>query len=153
MTQVADGSYPDPAQLPYGVALPKDAGAPLAVWVSNADAYPEGESEVVAEYGSASSYGAFRIRDEKVPVGLVDQSFIDQMPGNCTTCTDARLVDLGSSIKGALLAGAPGPTSITWLEGGHKLIVIGPADTFSADDAIRLSTEVAAGQDSLNATG
>jgi hypothetical protein len=115
----------------------------MAVWVSNADAYAPGDSEVVLEYDGSSPYGAFRIRERQPPKGAHSKTFIQDIPGNCTTCTDARLIDLGSGVQGALLAGDPGPTSVTWLQGPYEVIVIGPAESFSPEQAIALSHELA----------
>jgi hypothetical protein len=145
MNQVATNSFPDPADLPFNAVFPQSAKTPMGVFVSIPDDYPKGEEEVVAEYDGASPYGAFRLREEKTPPGLVDQSFIEEIPKVCDTCTDARLVDIGSGIQGALLAGPDGPTSVTWLQGVYKMIVIGPpTDTFTTDAAIALAKEVAA---------
>ena len=105
--------------------------------------HPDGEEEVVAEYDASSPHGAFRVREEKTPKGLVDQSFIEWIPSICDTCTEHRLVDVTSDINGALLAGPNGPTSVTWLQGDYKLIVIGPEKSFSPDTSVALAREVA----------
>jgi hypothetical protein len=144
MTQVATDSIPDPSTLPFAAAFPKSADPPMGVFVSIPADYPEGEEEVVAEYDASSPYGAFRVREEKTPKGLVDQSFVEGIPSICDTCTDARLVDVTSNIKGALLAGPNGPTSVTWLQGDYTMIVIGPEGSFSPDTSIALAREVAA---------
>ena len=52
-------------------------------------------------------------------------------------------MDVTSDIKGALLAGPNGPTSVTWLQGDYKMIVIGPEKSFSADTSVALAREVA----------
>jgi hypothetical protein len=129
MNQVATNSFPDPADLPFNAAFPQSAKAPMGVFVSIPDDYPKDEEEVVAEYDSSSPYGAFRVREERTPAGLLDQTFIEQIPKVCeSTCSDARLVDLGSGIEGALLAGPNGPTSVTWLQDSvYKMIVNRPA--------------------------
>src|SRR4051812_34539530 len=51
MRAVADGAPAARSALPFPAAFPASAGAPLHVFVSERDAYPPGESEVVAEYG------------------------------------------------------------------------------------------------------
>ena len=99
MKRVAADSVPAPSDLPFNAAFPKSADAPMGVFVSIPADYPDGEEEVVAEYDASSPYGPFRVREEKTPKGLVDQSFIDQIPSICDTCTDARLVDVTSDIK------------------------------------------------------
>jgi hypothetical protein len=145
MSRVADGGYPSSSSLPYPVDFPKSAGAPMAVWVSNADAYAPGDAEVVLEYDASSPYGPFRIRERQPSTGMHSTTFIQDIVESCTTCTDARLIDLGAGIEGALLAGKPGPTSIAWLEGPYEVVVIGPAQSFSAQNAIAISREVADG--------
>jgi hypothetical protein len=144
MTEVATDAFPSPSKLPYAVTFPSSAGAPMGVWVSNPDAYAPGDSEVVLEYDASSPYGAFRIRERQPPPGMHSPTFIQDIPKYCTTCTDARLVDLGPSLQGALLAGAPGATSVTWLQGDYEVVVIGPP-TFTVDQAISLARETAAG--------
>jgi hypothetical protein len=143
MTRVATDSVPAPSDLPFNAAFPKSADAPMGVFVSIPADYPVGENEVVAEYDASSPYGPFRVREEKTPKGLVDQSFIEGIPSICDSCTDARLVDVTSDIKGALLAGPGGPTSVTWLQGDYEMIVIGPEKSFSPDASVALAREVA----------
>jgi hypothetical protein len=143
MTRVATDSVPAPSDLPFNAAFPKSADVPMGVFVSIPADYPVGEDEVVAEYDASSPYGPFRVREEKTPKGLVDQSFIEGIPSICDSCTDARLVDVTSDIKGALLAGPSGPTSVTWLQGDYEMIVIGPEKSFSPDTSVALAREVA----------
>jgi hypothetical protein len=144
MTEVATDSIPARSTLPFAAAFPGSADAPMGVFVSIPADYPEGEQEVVVEYAASSPYGAFRVREEKTPKGLVDESFIEGIPSTCdASCTDARLVDVTSDIKGALLAGPNGPTSVTWLQEDYKMVVIGPATSFSPDTAVALAREVA----------
>jgi hypothetical protein len=142
MTKVAVDTVPQSKALPFSAAFPKSAGNPMAVWVSNPDAYPQGEIEIIEEFDTTSPYGAFRVREEKRPAGSVDQSFIEGIPKMCGSCTDARLVQIQPGIQGALLVGAPRATSVTWLQGDYEMIVIGPAE-LTADTAISLSQEVA----------
>jgi hypothetical protein len=84
----------------------------MAVWVLNSDAYATGDSEVVLEYDGSSTCGPFRIRERHPPSGVHSKTFIQDIPGNFTPCTDARLIDLRSGLQGALVAGDPGPTSV-----------------------------------------
>jgi hypothetical protein len=145
MTKVASGAYAPVSALPFAADYPTSAGLPMGVFVSIPNAYPAGETEVVEEYDSSSTYRAFRVREEATPAGSLDQSFINQIPSICDTCTDARLVTLEPGVVGALLAGPNGPTSVTWLQGSFKMIVIGPAVTFPADTAVAVAKEVATG--------
>jgi hypothetical protein len=144
MTEVSHGAVPAASSLPFDAAFPGGAGAPMGVFVSIPAAYPDGETEVVVEYGRSSPYGPFRVREQKHPAGELDQSFIDGIPSVCArSCTDHRLVDLRSGIEGALLAGPYGPTSVTWLQGSYELVVIGPGKTFSPETAVGIAKDVA----------
>lgn len=117
------------------------AGNPMAVWVSNPGTYPNGETEIVEEFDKTSPHGPFRVREER-PTGSVDQSFIDGIPKMCGSCTDARLVQIQPGIQGALLVGAPRPTSVTWLQGHYEMIVIGPSE-LTTNTAISIAQQVA----------
>ena len=114
----------------------------MAVWVSNPGTYPNGETVIVEEFDKTSPHGPFRVREEKRPAGSVDQSFIDGIPKMCGSCTDARLVQIQPGIQGALLVGAPRPTSVTWLQGRYEMIVIGPSE-LTANTAISIAQQVA----------
>jgi hypothetical protein len=152
MSKVATGAYAPPSALPFAVDYPRSAGAPMGVYVSIRADYPSGEAEIVEEYDSSSTYGPFRVREKEVPAGLVDQSFINQIPGICTTSCKGSLVTLEPGVVGALLAGPNGPTSVTWLQGQFEMIVIGPVDTFTADTAVAIAKEVATGFNPTTAT-
>jgi hypothetical protein len=143
MTEVAQNTVPGSGSLPFNAVFPKSAGAPMGVFVSIAADSPPNEVTVDAEYDGSSPYGAFRLTEEKTPPGAVTQSFIQQIPNICGTCSDARLIDLGGGIQGALLAGPDNPTSVTWLQGPFKMIVMGPSGSFSASTAETVAKEVA----------
>jgi hypothetical protein len=153
MTEVAEDSFPDPSKLPFPAFFPKSAGAPMGVFVSIPSQYPVGDAEVVAEYDASSPYNAFRIREELRPKGSIASSYIDGLPQVCASCTDARTFSLQPSMEAALLAGPNGPTSVSWIQGAFLMTVIGPADTFSPDSAIKVATEVSAGFDPTPTTG
>ena len=101
--------------------------------------------EVVVEYDQSSKYGPFRIRDEQDQADPNTQGWINSIPGNCDTCSDARLVNLGNELaNGVLMYGPPRPTSVTWLNGDHTLVVIGPGD-LTEDQATTIASEVETG--------
>jgi hypothetical protein len=144
MTTVASGQTPSPAALPFPAAVPNSAGTPSYVFVSDPAHWPSGESAVLLQYDGSSPYGVLRVTEEKMPPGLVDQSFIQQLASTCQDCTDNRLVSVTPTIQGALMAGQPA-TSVTFLVGPYKVVVIGPADTFTTDDAVTVAGQVANG--------
>jgi hypothetical protein len=152
MSKVATGAYAPPSALPFAADYPKSAGAPMGVFVSIPANYPPRETEIVEEYDSSSTYGAFRVREKEVPAGSLDQSFINQIPSICSTACNGSLVTLEPGVVAALLAGTNGPTSLTWLQGQFEMIVIGPVDTFPADTAVAIAKEVAAGFNPTTAT-
>jgi len=41
-------------------------------------------------------------------------------------------VALAPGVRGAVLAGGNGPNSVTWLQNGLEMVVLGPAIDFSA---------------------
>jgi hypothetical protein len=58
------------------------------------------------------------------------------MASECDVCVENRLVLLAPGVRGALLAGGNGPNSLTWLEHGLWMAVLGPACSFDGDGAI-----------------
>jgi hypothetical protein len=146
-TQVAQGSVPDSAKLPFDATFPGSAGSPIGVFVSPIDPSAPTDVEIDAEYGTDTPYGAFRLEERHFATGDFDQSFIESIPSQCGDCTDARTLTVAPGVMGALLAGGSGPVSVTWLQGQYELIVMGPRDTFSADTAIKVATEIAASFD------
>ena len=110
---------------------------------------------VDAEYDASSPYGAFRLREERTRVGLLERDFVQSLSGFCNDGGDAagsgctsRLVDIGSGLQGAVLYGPNGDTSVTAVDtlGGqdYKLIVMGPAATFTPDRAEAAMRDVVA---------
>jgi hypothetical protein len=61
----------------------------------------------------------------------------------CSVCSDNRLVELAPGIRGALMVGGNGPNSVTWLEHGLEMQVLGPADSFSSVRAIVVARALA----------
>ncbi len=65
------------------------------------------------------------------------------MASACDPCSDNRLVVLAPGVHGALLAGGTGPTSVTWIENGMRMVVLGPASAFDAPRAIAAARALA----------
>jgi hypothetical protein len=145
--KVSENAVPGSAKLPFDAAFPESAGDPVSVFVSDRRADEPNDVEIDAEYGTGSAYGAFRLRERHFPSGSLDQSFIEAIPSLCGDCTDARTVTVAPGVTGALLAGGSGPVSITWLQGQYELILIGPKESFSADAAQKVASEIAASFD------
>jgi hypothetical protein len=92
---------------------------------------------VDAEYDVSSPYGAFRLREERTPTGMLESDFVQSVSHFCNDggdgagsgCT-STLIDIGSGQHGALLYGPNGDTSVTAVETfdgqDYKLIVMGP---------------------------
>jgi hypothetical protein len=143
MRVVARNELPDPSALPFDASFPGSAGKPLIVFVYDPVQHLAG---VDAEYDASSAYGAFRLREERTPVGVLERDFVQSISGFCNDggdaagsgCTSA-LVDVGSGLRGAILYGPNGDTSVTAVAtiGGqdYKLIVMGPPATFTPDRA------------------
>jgi hypothetical protein len=141
-TAVVRNAFPGPgAHLPFGLVVPAIARVPAAVFVANPDALPP---TVIVQYPSKSPFGAFWIREDNPPG--VDQSTIAELAAQCISCTEHALVQIAPGITAALLAGPYGPTSVTWLEKGLHLVVIGPPQSFSTERAIAVARATAAVQ-------
>jgi hypothetical protein len=152
MTVVARNELPEASTLPFDVSFPRSAGKPLIVFVYNSNQPYAG---VDAEYDASSPYGAFRLREERTPVGALERDFVQSLAGFCddggdgagSGCTSA-LVDVGAGHRGAILYGSPGDTSVTAVETldgqDYKLIVMGPGATFTPDRAEAAMRDVVA---------
>lgn len=146
MTQVATTAAAAASTLPFAVVYPAHVVVPpLAVWVSKADPLAPNDPRVILDYDTSSAFGAFRIIERQPPPGSHSPTFIQDLAAVCESCSDHRLVDLGNGAGGALLAGAPGPTSVTWLQGPWEVIVIGPAATFTEAHAVTISQGLVSG--------
>jgi hypothetical protein len=93
-------------------------------------------------YGPRSRGGVFRFTVAPRPIGFGAHALRD-LAHECSVCSDNRLVTLAPGIRGALMAGGNGPNSITWLEQGLQMQVLGPAGTFSTDRAIAVARALA----------
>ena len=151
--KVADHEMPNPADLPFAASLPGSAGVPQSVYVVKPDALPKDETQVRAEYGTSSPWGAFRVTEGSRPPLSGDMSEAESISHFCqdnggATCT-SELIHLSPTIAAGLLYGPDGPTSVTWVERfgdtTYRFVVMGPPRTFTPDIATRVSTEVAAG--------
>ena len=114
------------AQLPVRVKIDPAIGPPIGV-------YRDGGALVL--YGASSRFGVFRFTAWKRPSGFGRHS-LHSLAGECDVCSDNRLVTLAPGVRGAVLVGGNGPNSVTWLQRGLEMVVLGPAATFSETRAI-----------------
>ncbi len=151
MTVVARNELPDVSALPFDASFPSSAEKPLVVFVYDPVQHLAG---VDAEYDSKSPYGAFRLREERNRVGVIGD-LVQSVSGFCNDggdgagsgCTSA-LVDVGSGLRGAILYGPNGDTSVTAVDTvdgqDYTLIVMGPPATFTPDRAEAAMRDVVA---------
>jgi hypothetical protein len=151
---VARNGVPAASLLPFNATFPQSAGQPLVVFISDPATSDAVQSYLVdAEYDVSSPYGAFRLREERTPDGMLESDFVQSLSRFCTDggdgagsgCT-STLIDIGSGRQGALLYGPNGDTSVTaveTLEGqDYKLIVMGPGGSFTPERAEAVIREV-----------
>lgn len=151
---VARNAVPAPSLLPFNAAFPHSAGLPLVVFISDPATSEAVHSYLVdAEYDASSPYGAFRLREERTPTGMLESDFVQSVSGFCNDdgdgagsgCT-STLIDIGSGRHGALLYGPNGDTSVTAVETldgqDYKLIVMGPGGSFTPERAEAVIREV-----------
>jgi hypothetical protein len=120
--------------LPVHLQLAPAIGPPAGVYRSSGRA--------LVLYGERSLGGAFRFTAAPRPSGFSRHALRD-LARECSVCSDNRLVALAPGIRGALMAGGNGPNSITWLEDGLAMQVLGPATTFSTARAIAVARALA----------
>src|ERR1700748_2737984 len=80
MTVVARNELPVVSDLPFEAAFPSSAGTPLVVFVYDPVQHLAG---VDAEYDASSRYGAFRLREERHPVGVIGD-LVKSVSGFCS---------------------------------------------------------------------
>ena len=105
MTAVARNELPAASALPFEASFPRSAGKPLVVFVYDPVQPLAG---VDAEYDASSPYGAFRLREERTPAGVLERDFVRSLSGFCSDggdgagsgCTSA-LVDVGAGLRGS----------------------------------------------------
>jgi hypothetical protein len=93
-------------------------------------------------YGAHSRGGMFRFTVAPRPSGFSRHALRD-LARECSVCSDNRLVTLAPGVRGALVAGGNGANSITWLERGLQMQVLGPATSFSTPRAIAVARALA----------
>jgi hypothetical protein len=156
MTVVSRDRLPDASALPFNASFPGSAGTPLVVFVYDPVEHLTG---VDAEYDASSPYGAFRLREERRRAGMAGD-LVNSVSGFCNDggdaagsgCTSA-IVDVGSGLRGAILYGPNGDTSVTTVDTlndrDYTLIVMGPRATFTPDRAQAAMRDVVAHFDPL----
>lgn len=121
------------ARLPVRVRVAPGIGPPVGV-------YRDGGALVL--YGNRSRFGVFRFTAWKRPSGFGRHS-LHALASECDVCTDNRLVALAPGVRGAVLVGGNGPNSVTWLQRGLEMVVLGPAATFSDAHAVAAARALA----------
>jgi hypothetical protein len=121
-------------RLPVRVRLAPAIGPPAGVYRSSGRA--------LVLYGGRSHGGVFRFTAAPRPMGFGRHALRD-LARECSVCSDNRLVELAPGIRGALMVGGNGPNSVTWLEHGLEMQVLGPADSFSSVRAIVVARALA----------
>lgn len=115
------------ARLPVRIQVAPAIGAPAGVY--------RGGGSALVLYGRRSRFGVFRFAAWKRSTGFGRRS-LHALATECDVCTANRLVALAPGVRGAVLVGGNGPNSVTWLQHGLEMIVLGPAATFSTARAV-----------------
>lgn len=121
-------------RLPVHVRLAPAIGPPVGVYRSSGRA--------LVLYGERSPGGVFRFTAASRPIGF-GRHALRALARECGVCSANRLVALAPGIRGALMAGGNGPNSITWLERGLQMQVLGPATSFSTPQATAVARALA----------
>jgi hypothetical protein len=122
-------------RLPIDVQLAPGLGPPNGVYAGSRHA-------ALVLYGPASRYGIFRFTAEPRADGFGARA-VRALASECDVCTENRLVLLAPGVHGALMAGGNGPNSVTWLEHGLHMMVLGPADSFDGPRAVAAAQALA----------
>jgi hypothetical protein len=102
------------------------------------------ERVVIVRYSEKSAFGAFWLREYPPPSPGFGEGDIQYLATACRSCTQNEMVQLLPTVDGALMAGLPGPTSVSWFQNGVYFSVIGPGDTFSVVGAEAAAAAAAA---------
>lgn len=122
-------------RLPVHIRLAPELGRPKGVYAGSRHA-------ALVLYGAGSRYGAFRFTAAPLPDGFGARA-VRELASECDVCTENRLVLLVPGVRGALMAGGNGPNSVTWLENGMQMVVLGPADSFDGSRAVAAARALA----------
>jgi hypothetical protein len=122
------------SRLPVRVRLAHAIGTPIGV-------YRDRKTALVV-YGPQSRYGIFRFTAAPRPSGF-GPATVRNLASECDVCAQNRLVLLAPGVRGALLAGGTGPNSITWLQSGLEMIVLGPATSFGDGRVVAAARDLA----------
>lgn len=121
-------------RLPVRVRLATVLGSPRGV-------YRGGHGALIL-YGPRSRDGVFRLTARPLASGF-DAAAIRLQASECDVCDENRLVPLAPGVRGALMAGGNGPNSVSWIENGLIMVVLGPSSSFDATGAIAAARAVA----------
>ena len=115
------------SRLPVRLRLAPEVGDPIG-------AHRNRHTALVV-YGPRSRYGTFRFTAAPQASSFGPATLRD-LASECDVCSENRLVLLAPGVHGALLAGGNGPNSVTWLQRGLQMVVLGPAWSFTSARAI-----------------
>jgi hypothetical protein len=122
------------SQLPVRVQVAPGIGVAVGVYRTRRFA--------LVLYGQRSLFGVFRFTAQRRPSGFGARR-LRALASECSVCTTNRLIRLAPKVKGAVLAGGNGPNSVTWLQHGLEMVVLGPAASFSDTRAIAAARALA----------
>jgi hypothetical protein len=120
--------------LPVHLRIAPVIGVPAGVY--------RGGGFALVLYGHRSRFGVFRFTAQRSPSGFGHRS-LDALARECAVCSGNRLVALAPGVRGAVLAGGNGPNSVTWLQNGLEMVVLGPASNFSDARAVAAARALA----------
>jgi hypothetical protein len=115
------------SQLAVRVRVAQTIGVPVGLYDTRTFA--------LVLYGQRSPFSIFRFTAQRRPSGFGARS-LRALASECGVCTTNRLIRLAPEVHAAVLAGGNGPNSVTWLEHGLEMVVLGPAGSFSDTRAI-----------------
>ena len=121
-------------RLPVTVQIARGLGRPKGVYA--------GRHAALVLYGAGSRYGVFRFTAQVQPDRFGARAVRD-LASECDVCTENRLVLLAPGVRGALMAGGNGPNSVTWIERGLHMVVLGPAGSFDGTRAVAAARALA----------
>jgi hypothetical protein len=130
-------------QLPFTPVTPAGLGSPSIIEIND----PAKVAYVVrglAFIYHDSRYGQFVVIESKA---TITQATLEGYASQCSPAAGckalASVVIIRGQVRALLLSGpAPSATSVTWLTGGLKIIVIGPSATFTVNDALSAAEQV-----------
>lgn len=123
------------ASLPFGPALPTNAAAPTAMYVTDPSKTVSTEQGFAAVVNDPK-YGLFQLFEQQSPM-TEDQ--LEAWAQECNTCSLQKVAVVGT--QHFLILASPGHgLAISWLTGSILNTIMGPEQTFSEADALSLAS-------------